>query len=572
MLLPEGKEKLAKFALELIEDCRVSVGTRQALAQYQTILIEAGRMGGRKALVNKLVGHCDRLASYLFSPTDLRFHVSFERHYEKDILSWADMASRVITKQWKRKDTDLAFGLAVETAVKYGAAIFKMVNTHDGIVGRPIMPWQFGVYREDLNGLDEQEAVCESGTMTIHDAWRRIQNLPEAEKLFKRICSNSEAGMLTDAPNSFFHQIISSSVLNTSGTNSPNTPGGVVALGSGSSYGYLGPEVRAKTVKWHQLYVRDECQRVDEHGEPVSDYTTIFLIEPDILVTPTLKRSNLWAPKTLPYTIVQPNIVPGYFWGRSEICDLEEPQMLLATWFEDIKKVMGLQFDKLLAFTGYDGITDERYAQTKAAGYFDGPPGSSVNDLTPKLPSEALAAIDMLLKQMEDMAGFGNILSGQGEPGVRAGNHAESLIRTASPRLRDRSLIIERQCADAADKMFAKMRVIDGDKYTTALEEGGPREFILEQIPDDYEIQVDSHSSSPVYEQDHKEMIGFGLKSGFIDGHSAIEYLPFPNKDYLQARFKEIEATKAKAEQERHQLAQQFPEQAGKLLGGSGKK
>ena len=113
MLLPDGKDKLTKFSLDLIDDCRVSVGTRQSLAQYQTIIIEAGRMGGRRALVNKLVGHCDRLSSYLFSPTDLRFHVSFERHYEKDILSWADMASRIITKQWKRKDTDLAYGMAV---------------------------------------------------------------------------------------------------------------------------------------------------------------------------------------------------------------------------------------------------------------------------------------------------------------------------------------------------------------------------------------------------------------------------------------------------------------------------
>ncbi len=560
MLIPDSIKDRGRFALNVIEDCRVSQGTRQALAQYQTILIESGKTNGQRALVNKLVGHCDRLASYLFSPTSLRFHVSFERHHSKEILSWAAMAARVLTKEWKRKDSDLTFGLGVEVAVKFGASIFKLNNGHDGITGRVLMPWQFGVYSEDINGLGEQEAVCETGSMTLHEAWRRIQNLPDAEKLYKRICTNASEGSSADTPNTFFHQIVSSSVLNTNGISSPVPPGGVVSLGAGAGSAFVGAETRARTVKYHQLYVRDD---------DFDDYTTFLIIEPDILVTPLYKRSNLWAPKTLPYTLIQPNITPGYFWGRSEVADLEEPQILLATWFDDIRRVIGCQYDKLIAFSGYDGITDERYAQMRGQGYLDGPPGSSVNDLTPKLPGEALQAIDLLIRQMEEMAGFGNILSGQGEPGVRAGNHAESMIRTASPRLRDRSLIIERQCADAADKMFAKMRVIDGDKYTTAHEDGADSkssEFLLEHLPDDWEIEVDSHSSSPVYEQDHKDMIGFGLKSGFIDGHSAIELLPFPNKDMLQARFQTIENNKAKQEQMRIQMAQQHPETAGKLL------
>jgi hypothetical protein len=57
---------------------------------------------------------------------------------------------------------------------------------------------------------------------------------------------------------------------------------------------------------------------------------------------------------------------------------------------------------------------------------------------------------------------------------------------------------------------------------------------------------VDSHSSSPIYEQDHKDLIGFGLKMGLVDPESAIDMLPFPKKDQLKLRYRE--AQKAKQE------------------------
>jgi len=437
------------------------------------------------------------------------------------------------------------------------------------------MPWQFGVYDETRNSLAEQEAVCETGFMNLHDVWRRIQNLPDADKLYKRICANASKGIASDNPSSFFHQVVSSSVLNTSGNGNSSTMGGMVTLAGSPGVGYVAPEVDVRVVKYHQLYIRDDFQSTDMYtGQVCQDYTTALLIEPDVLVTPSLRRSNLWAPKTIPYSLVQPNIVPGYFWGKSETSDLEEPQMLLAEWMDDIRRIMGNQYDKLLAFTGYDGISDEVYAASRASGYFNGPPGSSVNDITPKLPSEALQVVEMLLKQMEDMAGFGNILSGQGEPGVRAGNHAESLIRTASPRLRDRSLIVERQCSDAAEKTLAKMIVVDGDVYQTAnpsSKADEAKEFQLHMLPEDWELEVDSHSSSPVYEQDHKDMTSFGLKAGIINGQTAIEMLPFPNRDLLVTRYHEMQANKAVADREKHDLALQHPEAAAKLLSGKQK-
>ena len=72
-------------------------------------------------------------------------------------------------------------------------------------------------------------------------------------------------------------------------------------------------------------------------------------------------------------------------------------------------------------------------------------------DLTPKFPSELLPIIKWLIEQVNTLGSFPEIMQGKGESGVRAGAHAETLMKTASPTLRDRALLTERQCAVCAD-------------------------------------------------------------------------------------------------------------------------
>ena len=48
---------------------------------------------------------------------------------------------------------------------------------HSGAELRLVMPWQFGVYREDRNSFDEQEAVCEKMGM-----WKELGKEPPVRK------------------------------------------------------------------------------------------------------------------------------------------------------------------------------------------------------------------------------------------------------------------------------------------------------------------------------------------------------------------------------------------------------
>ena len=439
--VPSKQREVLDLANELIETCRVSVGARAAYYRLMNAIAETGRYDGTKSLINLLYKHLDTTASYLFSPVELKLAVSFEKIYPKFILDRAEVVGKVLTTSWQRTGTDTTFGRGVFEALKYGAAILKQWPQVEGPDEHPvyydklIMPWQFGVYREDENRIDRQEALCETIMLTLPEVWRRICHLPEAHKLFDRIKTNARTGTAASGVDSNQHWVLSASPLNTSGVENTTQPGGIVQVTSDANYGVMGPIIAPGVVQMHELWVKDE-----------TDYVTIQVIEPDILISPLHKKDNLLGLQgRTPYNLIQPNEVTNWFWGRSELVDLIETQALLATWCDDTRRLMGLQIEKILGFTGEAGITDETYAQMRLSGFMNLPQGADIKDITPKLPAELIPMLKFCMETINTLGGFPEIMQGKGEPGVRAGSHANTLMKTASPSLRDRSLLVERQ-------------------------------------------------------------------------------------------------------------------------------
>jgi hypothetical protein len=561
MILKEREEELTKQTLDIIEICRASQGQRTAAYRSYGNWCETGQAAGGLALTNMLQSHLQRLASHLLSPPDMRFAIDFEYHYGKEMLDRASMVARAVTREWERKNIDLLFGRGVYEALKYGCCLLKNLNKENGgkhdVAARLVPPWQFAVFNEGINELSDQEAVVETAYLNEHEVWRRVRNLPDASRLFERIKGSANKDTAAGIPTSLMHQVLSTAVLDVSLQNATRPqPGGIVQLSNDPNFATLGPTVGVQLYPLHEAWVRD-----DERND---DWTTIQIIEPDILVAPRLKRCNLYCADTLPYGRIQPNEVTDYFWGRSEIVDLMQLQQWLVTHMQDIQRITGQEADRLFAFPGYDGMTDELYAQFRAQGYVGLPPGASATDLTPKLPPEFIPLIKTILELMDRVSGFSNILSGSGEPGVRAGVHADTLMKTASPHLRDRALIVERQCAERGDATLAAQEAKDGRVFWTDDESGERGEFLLSELPDDRRIIVDSHSTSPIYQDDHQQLVAFGVKAGFITGESAIEDLPYQNKDIKIARLRE------KEKQQQELLAGLSPEERTKVLTHSG--
>ena len=282
-----------------------------------------------------------------------------------------------------------------------------------------------------------------------------------------------------------------------------------------------------------------------------------------------MKKNNLLAKgsRLQPYRIIQPNEVTDWIWGRSELVDLIEPQQLLSTWCDDAKRLMGVQIDKFLGFIGETGMTDELYAQARMAGYTNMSQGSSITDLTPKFPPELLPMVKWLIETINMIRGFPPIMQGQGEPGVRAGSHANTLMKTASPTLRDRALLVERQCAACADLTATLKELKDEQFYWTkadnVVQDIEETRFLISDLPSDWRITVDSHSSSPIFSDENTQLVFAAQAKGIVDGEFVIDNTPLPNKEAAKLSYRTQQEAKQKQMQE---LIRKDPEGAEKLL------
>jgi hypothetical protein len=571
--IPSDRKQLVVWAQNLIEACRASSGDRASLYRLLATLVETGTDDPAvRSRMNLMYHHLRRTESHLFSPIQMQFAIDFEREYPREIYERGQAVGRVLTRNWALNDTDRAFAQGVFEALKYGACILKQWVEESGPKRTPryrrklIMPWQFGVYREDENDLDLQDAMCETTYLSMPQIWQRIAHLPDASNLFKRIQSHAQRGTAPDDPSSFLGNILSTNTINTSGNTiaGAGSPGGVAIFGAPSAP-TPGASVDIDLVKFHEIWVKGP-----------EDYVTIQIIDPDVLIMPYFsgdimtRKTNALIPGKInsgihPYTLIQPNETSGNFWGRSEIIDLIEPQVMITQTTNDARRLFGLQVDKYLAFTGVDGDIDEVYDSMRSAGYSNLGQNGQVNDLTPKFPPETLPYIKSLIDSFNIIGGFPSVMQGEGDAGVRAGSHADTLLKTGSPRLRSMSLAVERNCAKAGSLTLDLAEAKDGSNYWTngkTMESIKDTEFILSDLPDDRHVIVDSHSTSPIFMDDHEQLVAFGAKLGWIGAEEGIDMMPLPNKELLKAKYAERQEAAAKEKQE---MMQRYPDLGEKV-------
>lgn len=556
--IPSSEVETVAFANELVRQCTASQGVRNAYYRALSMIFETGRYDGTKALVNTIPNHIKRLAGMLYSPVELKFSVSFRNIYPSIQLEQGKVAAKLLGEEWSTPGVngDTLWGRGTEDSLKYGAAFLKQWTLNDwGGVSyekKLVMPWQFGVYNEAENDISKQEALVETSRITLPEVWRRIAHFPNSKELYAQIEQTANVSPVGDAPDSFFHTVLSTSQLQT-GVNGGGSviPGGIVQFNQNPNYALMGPVVSAPTVKFHEIWVKGK-----------DDYHTIQLIEDFLLVTKFKTANLLGVHRKQPYRLIQPNEVTNYFWGRSELVDLIEPQGLLATWCDDLRRMYGLQVDKILGFIGFEGIDDEAYAQMRAAGYMGLPNGASIQDLTPKIPPEALPLLQWIMQVMNQIMGFPPIMQGQGDTGVRAGTQLNSLMKTASPTQRDRALLLERQLADAAALSLEIRRQKDANFYWTngaTPEDAEKTKFLLGQLPDDYRVGVDSHSSSPIFSDENTQLIFQSFKGGIVSGKYVLENMAFPNKESALREYDDKQKAAAQEKQKIEEKVEQLP-------------
>ena len=283
-------------------------------------------------------------------------------------------------------------------------------------------------------------------------------------------------------------------------------------------------------------------------NDEIIDYQTVTMAEQGVVI---YDRKNIFVEGEVPFVQVCPNPLYDYFWGESEVERLVELQKWRTQRMEDIDELFNKQARPPTSINGTFGILDEQnFALNYAGGLLKSQdPTANVERFTPDFPPEAFQVIHEIDAMFAEASGMGNMMMGKGESGVRSKGHADTLARIGSSRAKKRALIVEDALEKIASLTLKVLRIYDKTRFL----DDDHMPFILNQLTSKCVVKVDAHSSSPIYVEDYKQLVGELFQAQAIDRKSMIEMLHPPMESILLDRLKKIEENEQKAQQQQAQ-------------------
>lgn len=563
---------IAKWASNIIDKCYASRDERvQRGAMYRNVYL-TGDENGDPAVYNKTFAYIDNLSSYLYSPVELRFGIEKYGSSTAADRAKASAASSELHRYLRQSNVDMMIEEAVIWSLVKGKTFIKMLWSEDGYEPHLVQPECFGVLREDLTSLDDQEAFVHSTYLTPSAFAQLIDNYSakEQKEMMDKVTKYMMPATGADSSdsNNTLKQVIIGGLnpYRASGTSSTQNRGVVDWLGSPTPQNSA--KVMGTLIRIDELWVKDDDRK---------DYTVIQIIGDDLILEGQTRHRNIIADpfdpankqiKTIgndnnplaghhPFIEFCPNKLAEYFWGRSEICNIALLQQMINNRIDGINKLLRRQENPPRIFLGGTGPTQQQYSKgNKPGGYMvDTSPGGKMQDLAPNLPEGLWESLHEMEAFYDKMAGFTPTLQGRGESGVRAGGHSESLTKNASPRFKDRALTVERSVeslgglgldylkSHVGTKLIAW--VMPKEKSIETMFQPDPViaeppvegmlaiEFLFAQLPERCKVVVDSHSSSPAFSHETRGLLFDLFKAGAIDKRQLIIHTDPPGSDTM---------------------------------------
>jgi len=543
-----------------------SAGERAMVYTRASQYYYTGSYDSRAAIHNKIKPFVDRKAGFLMQPTDVRFNIVFDSQEPDDVLDRAQLMSEKLTADFRESDADVTFANAVIWASVNGCHLLKVQPALEGFKIHPVHPQNFGVLAETVLGLEEQEAFCHVTFPTISRLMAMLdeQGHPRRNEIFSRLMEARQSERDEEEP-TYFHQMVVGGLqpLGNIDGDPPSAAGIVNVFPVPTPWR---PQRRiSRTVRFCEIWVKD----ADRDG----DYTALQLIYPDILLEGEHTRRNLSKiPGRSPFVKIQAEPTPGYFWGRSDVADVQMLQDLINKRLRDLKIMWDRNAANPKALSGYTNVTEEIYFKAiSEGGYINDPnPNAKIQSMVEPPPPNYLEELEFIWKMFDESSGFTPVMAGQGDQGVRSQAHAQTLVRTSSPRLIGQAARLERQLADTGYLGMRLMQAMDPSVYIT--EKG--THFTLAQLPDKFQVIVDSHSASPAFAEDNRQ-VAIGLaRAGAIDAEDLIHMLHPPGAELLLSRLRQRQKAQAQEAQEEKQQQTQLALITGKAprAAGGGKK
>jgi len=538
MKIPPVEEREA-FYWELCTRCLVSRQMRKA--NYETLRAYAlfGVPPGQEpAAFNKIDSSMDTLAAFLFAAETTRFSIKLGPGVNKmEEMPKIPPLKERLNDRWQDSNADMIVSLAVKDSLTYATTIIKLIQRGKETMPFVIDPGNFGVLREDVSMLDRQEAFVHVFMTTKDQLARDIDAHPNKAQLLERVSANRHSDDEAELPASV-QRIITSSV-------SPDIQGNVTAPLSANLDWYV-PRTAEDLIELHELWVWDD----DDKSTPKGGWRVATIADPGVTIYDRSAAESMFLPGDHPFTQICPNPMSDYFWGRSEVEKLVKLQGEREHRMGQIHELINRQVDPAKAASGVWGAVDEKNSALRSLNALVSAtdPMAKITEFKPMVPPDAWADVHEIDAMFDETIGLSNVLKGKGEAGVRSKGQTDRLAQLGSSRAKKRALVIE----DALERIGTQYLRLDqrhnADPLLTQADK--PEKFIAAQFTTDYMVKVDAHSSSPVFIEDQKNGAYAMFDRGVIDGEALLEAEQPQNLQELIAKWKVMQAQRAKAAEE----------------------
>jgi hypothetical protein len=473
---------------QVLQDCRSDAPARQTFYETCKRRYLSGGTPLDSARINKISPFVDKKSALVYAPDSLRFWVNVPPDEDnEDSYYQLDPIAEFLAESWADTDSDKLFGQGVTWAYVYGSMILSYIpelktNGDVNIVTSLIdNPADFGVYRPSQTDLRRQQAMSLTTYWTLAELEIRLRSHPEGAKVLYKLAAKKP---------------------------SQDTGGGVIEMGPSAtvykadwnaaraySYAASFPQVY---YQMHDLYYFDDDRK---------DWMVATISGSDILYDRAIEEVGL--PGTPPFIKICPTEIPGYFWGKSMVEDLNKLQSWYSTRLEDMDDLWGKELRSPKAIFGAgQGFEGKMAALNRPGGKAAfSSPTAKIQEFKPQMSPEMFQMMSGIDEMFNAVSGMEDLVQGKMTPGPRSEAGVGTARRLGGSVIRREALTVEKQAEDAANLLLKLLARYHGDPLLD--DRGQP--FYLAQFAPNFTVKVDGHSSSPLNMEDNTQ-IAIALK------------------------------------------------------------
>src|SRR5215469_10978256 len=179
MIFPDRDEDLERRVVWLIDRCKETQRERvQSYDMRERYFLFGSNRNSSAYFVryNRIESHIDLVASFLYAPDHAFYNIAAERNASDVLIKQAIALQDEFNDDFQNMGANDAFSEAIPWACTYNTMLIKQGwnTTRSESTIMLVPPHQFGVFREDLTALEDQEAFCHTYPLEYHDAVQRM--------------------------------------------------------------------------------------------------------------------------------------------------------------------------------------------------------------------------------------------------------------------------------------------------------------------------------------------------------------------------------------------------------------